>query len=101
MMVGKLCSRWIGPFVITNIFSHVTIELQSLDTEKTFKVNGYYFKPFYDGFWEQVTEEVQQENPSSTWVTHRYAKPTMLSNSAMWEATNSDSFILYILQATI
>ena len=47
---GKLRSRWIGPFLVTNVFSHGAVEIQSLDTGKTFKVNGYHLKPFYEGF---------------------------------------------------
>nr|XP_023880103.1 uncharacterized protein LOC111992480 [Quercus suber] len=46
---GKLCSRWIGPFVVTNVFPHGAIEIQSSASSKVFKVNGYRLKPFYEG----------------------------------------------------
>ena len=46
---GKLCSHWIGPFVVTNVFPHGAVEIQSLATSKVFKVNGHRLKPFYEG----------------------------------------------------
>jgi len=47
---GKLRSRWVGPFVVTNVFSHGAVEIQSLKTNKVFKVNGHRLKPYYEGF---------------------------------------------------
>ena len=46
---GKLRSCWIGPFVVTNVFPHCVVEIQSLATSKVFKVNGHRLKPFYQG----------------------------------------------------
>ncbi|CAL9021100.1 unnamed protein product, partial [Prunus brigantina] len=37
---GKLRSRWIGPFVITNVFDHGAVEIQNIKDGSTFKVNG-------------------------------------------------------------
>ena len=54
---GKLRSKWIGPFVVTNVFSHGAVEIQSLETNKIFKVNGHRLKLFYEGFWPHMTEE--------------------------------------------
>jgi hypothetical protein len=34
---SKLRSRWIGHFVITNVFPHGAVEIQSLATSKVFK----------------------------------------------------------------
>ena len=36
---GKLYSRWVGPFVVTNVFTHGAVEIQSFKTVKVFKVN--------------------------------------------------------------
>ena len=47
---GKLRSRWIGPFVITNVFPYGAVNIKSLETNKEFKVNGHRLKPFYEGF---------------------------------------------------
>ena len=40
LFLGKLCSCWIGPFVVTNVFPYGVVEIQSLATSKVFKVNG-------------------------------------------------------------
>jgi hypothetical protein len=45
-MPGKLRSRWIGPFVVLNVFSHGAIDIQSIVTNKVFKVNGHKLEPF-------------------------------------------------------
>ncbi|XP_023766858.1 uncharacterized protein LOC111915433 [Lactuca sativa] len=45
-----LRSRWVGPFVVTNVFDHGAIEIKSEQTGKIFKVNGHRLKPFYEGF---------------------------------------------------
>ncbi|KAJ8898849.1 hypothetical protein K2173_008158 [Erythroxylum novogranatense] len=58
LFLGKLKSKWIGPFVITNIFPHGAIEIRSLETHKIFKVNGHHLKPFYEGFQAQRVEEL-------------------------------------------
>ncbi|KAL0401487.1 UNVERIFIED_CONTAM: Retrovirus-related Pol polyprotein from transposon.6 [Sesamum latifolium] len=49
LMPGKLRSRWIGPFEVSNVFSYGAIEIKSFDTGKTFKVNGHRLKPFMSG----------------------------------------------------
>ncbi|KAJ8760519.1 hypothetical protein K2173_015186 [Erythroxylum novogranatense] len=45
---GKLRSRWLGPFIVTNVFCHGAVEIQSIDTSKVFKVNGHRLKPYYE-----------------------------------------------------
>jgi hypothetical protein len=47
-MPGKLRSRWIGLFVVLNVFSQGAIEIQSIDTNKIFKVKGHRLKPFVE-----------------------------------------------------
>ncbi|KAK2394382.1 hypothetical protein QL285_056221 [Trifolium repens] len=48
IMADKLHSKWIGPFVVTNIFPYGTIEIRSEATNKSFKVNGHRLKPFHE-----------------------------------------------------
>ena len=60
---GKLRSRWIGPFEITNIFSHGVVEIQEFNSNKVFKVNGHRLKPFYEGFEKHTVHEVQLDDP--------------------------------------
>ncbi|XP_070667895.1 uncharacterized protein [Malus domestica] len=54
----KLRSKWIGPFVVTNVFPHGAVQVQSLKTDHEFKVNGHRLKPYYDLFEEHVVEEL-------------------------------------------
>jgi len=60
---GKLRSRWVGPFVVTNVFSHGAVEIQSLKTNKVFKVNGHRLKPYYEGFQVCNVEVASLEFP--------------------------------------
>ncbi|KAM1277774.1 hypothetical protein ACFX2J_029878 [Malus domestica] len=55
---GKLRSKWIGPFVITNVFVHGAIQIQSLKTGHEFKVNGHRLKPYYDNFVEHAVDDI-------------------------------------------
>ncbi|KAM1091731.1 hypothetical protein ACFX19_019395 [Malus domestica] len=55
---GKLRSKWIGPFVITNVFVHGAVQIQSLKTGHEFKVNGHRLKPYYENFEEHTVDDV-------------------------------------------
>ncbi|XP_021722788.1 uncharacterized protein LOC110690271 [Chenopodium quinoa] len=48
---GKLRSRWEGPFQVVNVYPHGAVEIQSLETDKVFKVNGQRLKPYFEGLW--------------------------------------------------
>ena len=63
---GKLHSRWIGPFVATNVFPHGAVEIQSLATSKVFKVNGHRLKPFYEGLQVENVAKLDLEDPIYT-----------------------------------
>ncbi|CAN6566282.1 unnamed protein product [Malus baccata var. baccata] len=55
---GKLRSKWVGPFVVTNLFVHGAVQIKSLRTGQEFKVNGHRLKPYYEHFVEHVMEEI-------------------------------------------
>ena len=40
LFAGKLRSKWVGPFVVVQIYSHGVVDIQSVATGKIFKVNG-------------------------------------------------------------
>ena len=64
---GKLCSRWVGPFVVTNIFPHGAVQIKSMTTENEFKVNGHRLKPYYEALVEHAVEETSfKDVPSAT-----------------------------------
>ena len=60
---GKLRSRWIGPFVVKQVFPHGAVEISSESTSKVFKVNGQRLKPYYESFKFEKGEDVQLEEP--------------------------------------
>ncbi|CAN6691845.1 unnamed protein product [Malus baccata var. baccata] len=53
----KLRSRWIGPFVITDVFPHGAVQVRSFKTGQEFKVNGHRLKSYYENFVEHDVEE--------------------------------------------
>ncbi|KAI3782657.1 hypothetical protein L2E82_12710 [Cichorium intybus] len=61
---GKLQSRWVGPFIVTNISTYGVVEIRSDTTGKIFKVNGHRLKPFYENFVEQNVEDEKLEEPA-------------------------------------
>ena len=63
---GKLRSRWIGPFVVTNVFPHGAVEIQSLATSKVFKVNRHRLKPFYEGLQIENVAKLDLKDPIYT-----------------------------------
>ncbi|KAL9382095.1 hypothetical protein Peur_025131 [Populus x canadensis] len=60
---GKLRSRWIGPFVVSNVFSYGAVEITSLETNKVLKVNGHRLKPFYEGWTTELTASAELAEP--------------------------------------
>jgi hypothetical protein len=66
LMAGKLRSKWIGPFVVTNVFPHGAVEIKSAGTNKVFKVNGQRLKLFHESSMpeEETVEELSLEKPS-------------------------------------
>ena len=66
-MSGKLRSKWIGPFVVTNVFPYGTVEIKSESTDKSFKVNGHRLKQFLTNpsLVDVVVEETTLLHPTS------------------------------------
>ncbi|RDX69238.1 gag-pol, partial [Mucuna pruriens] len=48
LIVGKLHSKWDGPFIITKVLPYGAIELQDELTRNTFQVNGQQLKIFHE-----------------------------------------------------
>jgi hypothetical protein len=60
---GKLHSRWIGPFVVSNVFSYGAVEITSLETNKVLKVNRHHLKPLYDGWMAELIASMELAEP--------------------------------------
>ena len=68
LMSGKLRSKWIGPFVATNVFPYGTVEIKSESIDKSFKVNGHRLKPFLTNnpsLVDVVVEDTSLLHPTS------------------------------------
>ncbi|KAM2791193.1 hypothetical protein PS2_003001 [Malus domestica] len=55
---GKLRSKWIGPFVVTNVFPHGAVQVKSLRNGDEFKVNRHHLKLYYESDVGQIVEEI-------------------------------------------
>ena len=62
--MGKLQSRWSGPFIVQHIPSHGAIKIQNPQNKNVCKVNGYLLKP-YLGLKKGEIEYVDLRDPSS------------------------------------
>jgi len=60
---GKLRSHWIGPFIVSNVFSYGAFKITSLETNKVLKVNGYCLKPLYEGWTAELTVSAELAEP--------------------------------------
>lgn len=47
LFLGKLRTRWSGPFIIKELFPHGAVELTNKDGTNVFKVNDQRVKPYY------------------------------------------------------
>ena len=66
LISGKLRSKWIGPFQVTNVFPYGAVEIQDPNSSQISKVNGHRLKPFYEGFAKHVVHEVQLYEPNKS-----------------------------------
>ena len=61
---GKLKSKWLGPFIVTNVYNHGDVVIKCLETGTVMKVNGQGLKPYYVNFNGKGIEEFTLTNPS-------------------------------------
>ena len=57
MFIGKLRSRWTGPFVVKVVYPYGAVEIENPENGKTFKVNGQRLKSFLENFDRQESSE--------------------------------------------
>jgi hypothetical protein len=48
LFLGKLCSYWIWPFVVSNVFPYGVVQIK-FRNKKVLKVNENRLKTFYEG----------------------------------------------------
>ena len=69
IFLGKLRYRWTGPFIGKVVYPYEAVEIQNPNTEKSFKVNGQFLKPFLYHFnlqenSEDLVDPLYQDTPS-------------------------------------
>ncbi|XP_062075363.1 uncharacterized protein LOC133779416 [Humulus lupulus] len=62
LFMGKLKSRWSGPYTVVRVFPYGVLELQNKDKE-TFKVNDQRVKPYLGGFYDQANSVLLLKPP--------------------------------------
>ena len=48
LFLSKLWSRWIGPYIVTEVYPHGVVDIQSLETNKICEVNEHRLKQYYE-----------------------------------------------------
>ena len=69
MFLGKLSSRWTGPFVVKVVYPYGAVEIENLENGKSFKVNGQRLNQFLEHFdrqdsSEELVDPLYQDAPS-------------------------------------
>jgi len=49
LFLGKLKSKWFGPFLVKSVSPHGAVELMTPEGDRSFKVNGQRVKPYMGG----------------------------------------------------
>ncbi|XP_016648284.1 PREDICTED: uncharacterized protein LOC103326768 [Prunus mume] len=60
---GKLKSRWTGPYLVTQVFSHGAIVLTNEAKGNAFKVNGHRLKPYVETPFDIANELLTLKEP--------------------------------------
>ncbi|CAN6678802.1 unnamed protein product [Malus baccata var. baccata] len=63
LFLGKLKSRWTGPYLITKIYSHGAVEITNEAQGNAFKVNGHRLKPYVESLFDTAYESLTLKEP--------------------------------------
>ena len=85
LFLGKLKSKWTGPYLITQLFPHGVVELETKEGVR-FKVNGQQIK-LYFGHAESANEMIEAHHLDEGWVIRCPQSFCDVKSSACWEAT--------------
>jgi hypothetical protein len=75
LFLGKLKSRWYGPYTVTKVLSHGALEVHNKEKNHTFMVNGHRVKPYFDIDFLPQDEDLELHPVQNT------AYPTLERNS--------------------
>ena len=63
LFIGKLKSKWSGPFVVKSVYSYRIVEIKNTKDDVTFKVNGQRLKPYLEHQLCEVFTEINLSDP--------------------------------------
>ena len=63
LFLGKLKSKWNGPFVVKNVYPYGAVEIENPKDGVTFKVNGQRLKPYLEYQPHEVDAEIHLSDP--------------------------------------
>ena len=63
LFLGKLKSKWNGPFVLKNVYSYGVVEIKNPKDGVTFKVNGKKLKPYLEYQPCEVDTKINLSDP--------------------------------------
>ena len=66
LMPGKLRSRWLGPYFVTNVFPYGAVEITQEDTGRSFTVNGQRLKRYIEGLPTNAVDFITLHEPIIT-----------------------------------
>ena len=85
LFLGKLKSKWTGPFLITQVFPHGSVELENKECAR-FKSNGKMIKIFL-GHEKNANEVVETYHFDEVWVIKSLVSFRDVKLSVYWEST--------------
>jgi hypothetical protein len=50
LFLGKLRSRWSGPFIMKHVYTYRAFDTKNLKSDNVFKVNEHCLKAYFDNF---------------------------------------------------
>ena len=63
LFLGKLKSRWDGPFIVVKAFDHGVVKILDPKNGQTFTVNGQHLKPFVENFQLVNENSIELSHP--------------------------------------
>ena len=82
---GKLKSKWTGPYLVTQLFPHGEVQLETKEVVR-FKVNGQRIKIYFEHA-ESENEVIEAYNLDEVLVIKCPQSCHNIKSGACWEAT--------------
>ncbi len=93
--VGKLRTRWKGPYTVAKIYLNGSVDIMNTDSGTTFAVSGQRLNAYYDGFEKLVAQTLVEDH--ETWKNDfsRSSALDLLIKGSTWEQPHSVLFFFF------